>query len=94
MEKKTSSGKADATNNKAAKCASTSPDFGNAISCAVRQQNRQFGRRRDQQLQMVADSNHEIREHLSRAGFSCAAMHRGIGKRLICVRNAKGGRDE
>ena len=73
---------------------SASPNFVNAISCVVRQQNRQFGRRREQQLQMVDDSNREIREYLSRAGIACAAMHRGIGKRLVCIRNAKGGRDE
>ena len=65
-----------------------------AMGKSVFQQNRQFGRRRDQQLQLVNDANREVREYLSTAGFSCSAMGRGIGKRLVCLRKARGGRDE
>ena len=61
---------------------------------SVRIPRRQFGRRREQQLQLVTDSNAEISDFLAIAGFVCRSMNRGHGKRLNCLRKSKVSRDE
>ena len=65
-----------------------------ASANAVRQSKRQFGLTREHQLQLVNDSNNEIADFLATAGFTCPSMQRGIGKRLVCLRRARGARDE
>ncbi len=63
-------------------------------SSSVFLQGRQFGRRCDQQRQVVGDSNREIETFLSTAGFTCCSMTRGIGKQLVCLRKTRRTRDE